>query len=322
MSSAPQIALAREKARRKLHERIENWERDKQNIEFHRMTPYKVPTVIAAAGSGMTCAGRNSLNRYLRATGFSGVEVEISKETAVMFSAFETEPLISNSIVKLPVKVPGREKLVFLEVPILDETDRLRDFPIKLSEYLLPHDADCTLYPTVLVKNSGKAYDLFPFPAEGDCYDEGQTVVHSKEEEWEETMLSKDELEQELAKGIVCVVFIKLNGEERSLRGTTNEGFIPKQLQGKSNAATDESIVGANLAQLARSEKERGGKKIGEDQVVMFDVDIQSWRSCKYSNIIQLRVRLHSYQTWPGSLANLEEYFNQCKLIYDSDEDI
>jgi len=313
MSSAPQVALAREKVRRKLHERIEIWERDTTTIEFHRMTPYKVPTVIAAAGSGMTCAGRNSLNRYLRATGFSGVEVETSKETAVMFSAFETEPLMSNSIVKLPVKVPGREELVFLEVPILDETDRLRDFPIKLSEYLLPHDADRTLYPTVLVKKSGKAYDLFPFPAEGDCYDEGQTVVYTKEEG--EPLLPKDELEQELAKGIVCVVFIKLNGEERSLRGTTNEGFIPKELHGKSNSATDESIVGANFAQLARSEKERGGKKIGEDQVVMFDVDIQSWRSCKYSNIIQLRVRLHPYETWPGSVANLEEYFDQCKLL-------
>merc|ERR1712032_1032538 len=208
--------------------------------EFHRMTPYKVPTVIAAAGSGMTCAGRNSLNRYLRATGFSGVEVETSKETAVMFSAFETEPIMSKSIMKLP-------------------------------------------------------------------------VVYTKEEG--EPLLPKDELEQELAKGIVCVVFIKLNGEERSLRGTTNEGFIPKQLHGKSNSATDESIVGANFAQLARSEKERGGKKIGEDQVVMFDVDIQSWRSCKYSNIIQLRVRLHPYETWPGSVANLEEYFDQCKLL-------
>merc|ERR1712032_798941 len=108
--------------------------------EFHRMTPYKVPTVIAAAGSGMTCAGRNSLNRYLRATGFSGVEVETSKETAVMFSAFETEPIMSNSIVKLPVKVPGREELVFLEVPILDETDRLRDFPIKLRVRLHPYE--------------------------------------------------------------------------------------------------------------------------------------------------------------------------------------
>merc|ERR1719507_1833986 len=166
-----------------------------------------------------------------------------------MFSAFETEPLMSNSIVKLPVKVPGREKLVFLEVPILDETDRLRDFPIKLGEYLLPQDDGRTLYPTVRVKKSGKAYDLFPFPAEGDCYDEGQTVIHNKEEGG--ALLPKEELEKELARGIVCVVFIKLNGEERTLRGTTNEGFIPNELHGRSSSAADESNEGANLAQAA-----------------------------------------------------------------------
>ena len=96
-------------------------------------------------------------------------------------------------------------------------------------------------------------------------------------------------------------MFEKLNGDERTLRGTTNKGFIPKQLHGKSSSAKDEDIEGANLAQLARSVKESEGKKLGEDQVVMFDVDIQSWRSCKYSNIIQLRMRLHPYNTFPGS---------------------
>jgi len=310
MPSAREVAAAREKIRRKLHEKIELFERDKHTIEFHRMTPYKMPTVIAAAGSGMTCAGRNSLNRYLRATGFSGAEIETTKETDVMFSAIENKPLKSRSVMKLPVKVPGREELVFLEIPILDETDRLRDFPIKISEYLLPFDDSRTLYPRVLVKKSGMAYDLFPFPAEGDCYDEGQTVIHSKEEGKE--LPSKDELEKELAWGIVCVVFIKLNGEERTLRGTTNKGFIPKQLHGKSSSAKDEDNEGANFAQLARSAKECEGKKLGEDQVVMFDVDIQSWRSCKYSNIIQLRMRLHPYDTFPGSVATLEEYFDQC----------
>ena len=93
------------------------------------------------------------------------------------------------------------------------------------------------------------------------------------------------------------MVFTKLNGEERTLRGTTNEGFIPKELHGGES-----------------------GWKIGEDQIVMFDVDIQSWRSCKYSSITQLRVRLHPYDTFPGTLANREEYFsheyfNQCMQV-------
>jgi len=227
------------------------------------MAPFKIPTVIlAAAGTGMTCAGRNSLNRYLRATGFLGAEVETTQETPVIFSALQSEPLMSHSIMKLPVRVPGREDLVFLKVPILEENESLQDFPIKLSEHLLPHADDRTLYPTVLLPKWGP-------------------------------LLPKNKLEQELAKGIVCVVFTKLNGEERTLRGTTNIGFIPKELH-------------PNFPPI---------KQIGEDQVVMFDVDIQNWRSCKFSNINELRVRLHPYNTFPGTVANLEEYFSQCTKL-------
>ena len=164
----------------------------------------------------MTCGGRNSINRYLRATGFSGAETEISQETAVRFSIMETEPLLSRSIMKLPVKVPGKEDLEFIMVPILDENDRFRDFPIKVDESILPRGNGCTLHPTAVVPKSGKTYDLYPFPAEGDCYDEGQTVVYRRFEE--KALLSKTELEQELATGIVCVVFKKLNGDERILR--------------------------------------------------------------------------------------------------------
>ena len=300
MSSVPQVAAAREEARRKLHEKIEAFEKS-EILEFHRTYPFKIPTAIAAAGSGMACAGRNSLNRYLRATGFSGVEVEIAQETPVKFSRMEKTPLMSRSIMKLPVKVPGKEDLEFLMVPILDEDDRLRDFPIKLHEDLLPGADDRVLYPILSVPKSGLVYDLFPFPAEGDCYDEKQTISFSKAKG--DPLLPKKQLEQQLSKGIVCVVFMKLNGEERTLRGTTYKDFIPKKLQGKSHSATDESNEGSKTA-----------KKIGEDQVVMFDVDIQSWRSCKYSSILQLRVRLHPYDTVPGPPPNLSEMFGQCNM--------
>jgi len=300
MSAAPQVAAAREEARRKLHEKIENFEKS-EILEFHRTYPFKIPTAIAAAGSGMQCAGRNSLNRYLRATGFSGVEVETAQETAVKFSVMEKRPLVSRSIMKLPVKVPGKEDLEFLMVPILDEDDRLRDFPIKLHEHLLPSADDRVLFPILKVPKSGLVYDLFPFPAEGDCYDEKQTISFSKAKG--DPLLPKKQLEQQLSKGIVCVVFVKLNGEERTLRGTTYKDFIPKKLQGKSHFATDESNEGAKSA-----------KKIGEDQVVMFDVDIQSWRSCKYSSILQLKMRLHPYDTSPGGPPNLSEIFGDCNL--------
>ena len=288
MSSAPQVAVAREEARRSLHEKIEVFERNKTIREIHRTTPFKIPTLIAAAGSGMTCAGRNSLKRYLVATGFSGVAVETSRETQILYSSIEKEPILSRSIMQLPVKVPGRDQLVFLEVPVLDENDRQRDFPIKLRESILPSAVDCILYPTVIVPKAAQVYDLFPFPAEGDCYDEKQTVSFSKANG--DSLLPKDELEQELARGIVCVV---LTGEERTLRGTTNKGFIPRELHRNSNSAIDDQV----------------------DTLVVFDIDIQSWRWCKYSSIIQLRVRLHPYDTFPGTVADNEEYLKILREI-------
>ena len=160
MSSAPQVAVAREEARRNLHEKIEVFENNKTIRGFHRMTPFKIPTLIAAAGSGMTCAGLNSLKRYLAATGFSGVEVETSRETQILYSSIEKKPILSRSIMQLPVKVPGRDQLVFLEVPVLDENQHQRDFPIKLSEHILPYAVDRTLFPTVIVTTAGLTYDL------------------------------------------------------------------------------------------------------------------------------------------------------------------
>ena len=281
MSSAPQVGMAREEARRKLHEKIEVHERNEKIIEFHRMTPFKIPTLIAAAGSGMTCAGRNSLKRYLLATGFSGVEVETSRESQILYSSIEKKPILSRSIMQLPVKVPGRDQLVFLEVPVLDEDDRQRDFPIKLKESILPSAVDRTLYPTVIVPKAAQVYDLFPFPAAEDCYDEKQTVSFSKANG--DPLLPKDQLEQELARGIVCVL---LTWEEKTLRGTTNKGFIPKELHRNSDSATDDQV----------------------DTLTIFDIDIQSWRLCKYSSIIQMRVRFHHYHTFPGTVANNEEY--------------
>lgn len=230
-----------------------------------------------------------TLNRYLRATGFSGVEVETTKKTKVYgFRNNETKYLLSHSVMKLPVKVPGKGKLGFVMVPILDKNPRIRDIPITLSEDKIPHADDCFLYPLVSVPKTRKVYDLFPFPspAEGDCYDEGQTRVYTNK-------LSKNDIEKELEVGNVHIVFLKLNGEKRTMQGTTNRGFIPETLQ-------------------ARSNEVRQGR---EDQIVVFDIDIQSWRSCKFSSILQLSVRLHPYDTFPGTSPNLKEFVNQqnCK---------
>jgi len=285
MSHSAHVAAARESSRRKLHEKIDNYETEEERTEPNRITPFKIPTaIIATTGKRTTCAGRNSVNRYLRATGFSGVEVEISKKTRV-YGVHETSPLISHSAIKLPVKVPGKGRLRFLWVPILDKNERQRNLPIRLNEDIIPHAEDRFLYPFVDVPKAGKVYDLFPFPVEGDNYDDSQTRVYTEEE------LSKEEIEQELAKGIVCVKFLKLNGEERTLRGTTNRGFIPTSLHGRST--------------------EVGQRRRANDQIKIFDVDLQSWRSFRFSSILQLRLRLHPYDTCPGTAPNLEEFINQ-----------
>ena len=127
--SRTEVAKAREEIRKKLHARIEAFEKDKHTIEFHRFTPYKCPTFAAAAGSGMTCAGRNSLNRYLRATGFFGLEVETSRETEIFYSYVEEKPILSRSIMKLPVRAISRSD-VRRQGLVAHRSNRVADSPI------------------------------------------------------------------------------------------------------------------------------------------------------------------------------------------------
>ena len=116
------------------------------------------------------------------------------------------------------------------------------------------------------VQKAGEVYDLFPFPAGEGCYDEGQTKVFTKEEIDEE--LSKEMIEEDLEKGIVHVVFRKRDRAKRILRGTTNRGFIPR----------------------SKHPKEGGlEKRAREDQISVFDIDIQDWRSFRFSSVLQVK---------------------------------
>ena len=51
----------------KLHEKIVEFE-EGNNLEFHRFTPLKSPTIVLT-GVSENCAGRNSIERYCLATG-------------------------------------------------------------------------------------------------------------------------------------------------------------------------------------------------------------------------------------------------------------
>ena len=46
MSSAAQVAAAREETRKKLHEKIESYEKGELGQEYHRTYPFKIPTAI------------------------------------------------------------------------------------------------------------------------------------------------------------------------------------------------------------------------------------------------------------------------------------
>ena len=127
MSHSIHVAAARESSRRQLHENIADYETNEERIELNRFTPLMIPTaIIATTGKRTTCAGRNSVNRYLRATGFSGVEVETTKKTKVYgFRNNEAKYIISHSVMKLPVKIPGKGKLESVMVPILEKNSRI-----------------------------------------------------------------------------------------------------------------------------------------------------------------------------------------------------
>ena len=227
MSFADHVIAVREASKRKLNAKIDKYEQEETRYEPNRITPFKIPTLVTTVGRGMSCAGRNSLNRYLRATGLSGIEHEFTRTTAIYgVRKDETKYLISHSVMKMPVVIPGKNKLGFVMVPILDQSEKLRNLPIRLREYRIPRAEDRSLYPLVDVPKAGEVYDLFPFPAGKGCYDEGQTRVLIKEEIDEE--LSKEMIEEDLEKGIVHVVFRKRDGSKRTLRGTTNKGFIPR----------------------------------------------------------------------------------------------
>ena len=84
--------------RNRLHEKIGEFE-EGNNLEFHRFTPLRSPTVVLT-GISENCAGRNSIDRYCLATGLKAKELGMTRNT-VDFAP------ISNfqSRVSLPIKV-------------------------------------------------------------------------------------------------------------------------------------------------------------------------------------------------------------------------
>ena len=63
MSYADHVIAVRDASKRKLNAKIDKYEQEETRYEPNRITPFKIPTLVTTVGRGMSCGGRNSLNR-------------------------------------------------------------------------------------------------------------------------------------------------------------------------------------------------------------------------------------------------------------------
>ena len=260
----------------RLHEKIGEFE-EGNNLEFHRFTPLRSPTVVLT-GLSENCAGRNSLDRYCLATGLKAKKLEMTRNT-VDFDRMSN--LNFQSRVSLPIKVPGRRELMEIEIAVFDEETR-RDMPIKLDQginfggesLLSLRDGfilnGAVIFPVVKVPKCGAAFDFHPFPSSG--VDEGETLIYSKNLN---QLPSQRWVENALTEGLVRITFSKIeDGSERVIFGTTLTNRIPP-----------ESRPG-------------GGGPRSPTQICMFDVELYEWRSCQYNSIREVRIKKGVYPFW------------------------
>ena len=262
--------------RNKLHEKIDEFE-EGNNLEFHRFTPLRSPTVFLT-GISENCAGRNSIDRYCLATGLRAKELGMTRNT-VDFDQMSN--INFQSTVSLPIKVPGRRELMEIEIAVFDEETR-RDMPIKLDQgisfgsWCLEALLNCregfilngaVSFPAVNVPKCGAAFDFHPFPSAG--VDEGETLIYSKNLN---QLPSQRWVENALTEGIARITFTKIEDEsERVIFGTTLANRIPPEC------------------------RPGGGGPRSPTQICMFDVELYEWRSCQYKSIKEVRIKKGVY---------------------------
>ena len=117
------LQIYRKSKRDKLHALINQYENDKNNVvhpDFHRVMPFKSPTVIITGNGSEHCAGRNSIERYCLATGFKATKVRGSGKVVKKKGWHQGE---YQSVVSLPIKIPGGGELLTVEVRVFDSEE-------------------------------------------------------------------------------------------------------------------------------------------------------------------------------------------------------
>ena len=276
-----------------------------ENQEGYRRPPLKKPTYACYLHHYQyCCAGQNSIDRYLEATGFDAEIIE--KDTYVRNECCFGRDLTlhSKKMVRLPIQIPNCEEFFYVPVRVLENNIYgQRDIPILLGknfEILLREFASRNtnvefptfmigraLCPSNLATRTPRANivklrlfrELDPYPREN-CYSK---VVEGK--------LRIADVIQHLKEGICYIEFFyalpnginprkKLTKLEdiRRMYGTKCVNFIPD-----ANRPTNPNP-----------------DRFDESAIRVFDVEISEWRSFKVENIIIFRVKRESLQWAPN----------------------
>lgn len=97
--------------------------------------------------------------------------------------------------------------------------------------------------------------------------------------------MTNEELLAELERSIVKIVFIKVSDNtERTIYGTQNEMFIPAEKHPKNKKQQDQGENTDDETAASKAEENR-------NWIRMFDTKIQEWRSCRFENIKEIKVK-------------------------------
>jgi len=83
--------------------------------------------------------------------------------------------------------------------------------------------------------------------------------------------MNKDDLKSKLQSGLVQVKFTKVNGEERTMVCTLNDGIVPPAT--KEDPLTQKKV-----------------RAINEEVQVVYDVEKDGWRSFRWDSLVEYNV--------------------------------
>ena len=277
-----------------------------ENQEGYRRPPLKKPTYACYLHHYQyCCAGQNSIDRYLEATGFDAEIIE--KDTYVRNECCFGRDLTlhSKKIVKLPIQIPNCEEFFHVPVRVLENNIYgQRDIPILLGrnfeillrefatrntnvkcptfmigQGLCPSNLATRTSPRTNIVKRRLFRELDPYPREN-CYSK---VVEGK--------LRIADVTRHLKEGICYIEFLY----------ASSNGINPKtKLTKLEDIRRMYATKCANFIPDSNRPSNPNPDRFDESAIRVFDVEISEWRSFKVENIIIFRVKRESLQWAPN----------------------